>query len=201
MPTAYTSLIQEGINFENFVLTCSRAMGALIMIRDEPFDAPIPDKFEPSDYHKKELARAKRELEILASLSDEAKKDYCREYNVEQLAAWRKRAERSANLEAKYKEMLAKVLKWEPPTEHHEGLKKFMVDQIRSSIDFDCGMEYDKKPQFITIEEWYKMKVDRVERDIEYHTKEDMEEVERAEVRTEWVQQLKQSLNKDLAPK
>jgi len=44
MPTGYTAEIYEGekeVTFEKFALTCARAFGACITIRDEPMSASI----------------------------------------------------------------------------------------------------------------------------------------------------------------
>jgi len=62
MPTGYTNCIKDGVTFEQFVWKCARAMGALVMMRDEPSNAPIPVKFEPSNYYAEEVAKAKAKL-------------------------------------------------------------------------------------------------------------------------------------------
>ena len=73
MPTGYTAAIKDGISFNEYALSCARAFGALIMMRDEPADAPIPDEFKPSDYHFKKIEEAKAELARLRAMSpDEA---------------------------------------------------------------------------------------------------------------------------------
>ena len=70
MPTGYTAtLMEKGQDFPDFVLLCARAMGATIMLRDEPLDAPIPE-FQPSDYSAKQLEESKEELARL--LADDA---------------------------------------------------------------------------------------------------------------------------------
>ena len=60
MPTGYTAtLMEKGQTFQEFIMGCARAFGALIEMRDSPNDAPIPDKFEPSDYHAKRLIESR----------------------------------------------------------------------------------------------------------------------------------------------
>lgn len=56
MPTGYTSPLYEGkeISFEQFALRCARNFGALVMMREEPLDTPIPEKFNPCEYCKRE---------------------------------------------------------------------------------------------------------------------------------------------------
>ena len=59
MPTGYTAkLMEQGQTFPEFIMSCARAFGALIMMRDDPANAPIPEKFEPSDYHVRALKKA-----------------------------------------------------------------------------------------------------------------------------------------------
>lgn len=53
----------ENFTFPEFAMRCARNFGALIMMRDEPLDAPIPEKFEPSGYYKKEYEKAKAAYE------------------------------------------------------------------------------------------------------------------------------------------
>lgn len=40
MPTGYTDAIKDGISFNQFILSCARAFGALITMRDEPSSVP-----------------------------------------------------------------------------------------------------------------------------------------------------------------
>jgi hypothetical protein len=195
MPTGYTADIQDGISFEKFTLQCARAFGATIMMRDEPMDAPMPDEFKPSDYHTKELAVAKEKIAELQVLNDEEKAIRCKAAYDADLAGWNKRKAEKEALEVKYKEMLAKVVEWQAPTPDHEGLKQFMIEQIHSSIKWDCNMEYDEMPVELSSEEWHAKMLAAAQWGINYHTKEHAEKVKRSEASTAWVQALKQSLN------
>lgn len=53
MPTGYTAAVEDGTitEFDDFAWQCARAFGALIMMRDDPMSAPIPQKFEPTAEH------------------------------------------------------------------------------------------------------------------------------------------------------
>ena len=195
MPTGYTADISKGISFEKFVLQCARAMGALIMMRDDPSDTPIPDTFEPSDYHVKELEKAEQKYSFLLHLDKEQIKEYSESSYAEQMESWRKREDEKIELANKYREMLAKVVEWQPPTKDHEGFKDFMVKQIRESIDWDCK-PYEA-PEKLSPDEWYSKQLKDIDWSIEYHTKEGKEEVRRSKDRSEWVQQLKASLNSE----
>src|SRR5665213_2401224 len=64
MPTGYTSKLYEGKDqsFNEFVMRCARAFGALITMRDDPSDAPIPDEFTADSYYSERIATTTREL-------------------------------------------------------------------------------------------------------------------------------------------
>jgi hypothetical protein len=68
MPTGYTAAIKDGISFQQFAMACARAFGALVMMRDEPSSAPIPD-FQPSNFHVEHLELARAELARLQALT------------------------------------------------------------------------------------------------------------------------------------
>lgn len=71
MPTGYTHEVQSGevTDFPTFTMQCARAFGALIMMRDDPSDAQIPEQFEPSDYNRRARERAVAELQRLQNLT------------------------------------------------------------------------------------------------------------------------------------
>lgn len=62
MPTGYTAAIADGIDFKTYALSCARAFGALVEMRDEPANAPIPEEFKPSSYYVTSLASAREEV-------------------------------------------------------------------------------------------------------------------------------------------
>ena len=178
MPTGYTASISEGISFEKFVLRCARAMGALIMMRDEPFDTPIPDKFEPSKYHVKELEKANQRYSFLLHLNVDQIKEYSEKEYQEQLQSWQKCEHDKLELSNKYNEMLAKVVQWIPPTKEHVGFKEFMIKQIRESIEFDCTPH--EAPKQLSSDEWYGTQISNAVWSVQYHTTQNAEEIRRA---------------------
>ena len=198
MPTGYTAQIAEGITFKKFIMSCARAFGACIEMRDDPSDKPIPDEFKPSDYHEKQLAEANKRIVklkamTLAACEVEAKAEYekSRQYHKDGI-------KKDADLKRKYEAMLSEVKSWTPPTSEHEGLKKFMREQIEESIRFDCGGSYHKdalaslKP--MSGKGWQQKQIDQCLKDISYAAKNQKEENERAASRTAWVRQLRESI-------
>lgn len=194
MPTGYTAAIAKDITFEQFVMDCSRAMGAMIMMRDEPSDAPIPERFEPSDYSAKKLVEAQAELSRLQRYSENDATGAAKAEYAAAVSQYAERAKADAELRAKYEAMLARVMAWEAPTIDHSGFKVFMVDQIKESIRFDCGMEHYPKPEQKTGAAWLADAIAKAGKDIAYRSKAHAEEVERTEGRNAWLSALRASL-------
>lgn len=194
MPTGYTAAIADGISFEKFVWTCARAFGALVMMRDEPSGAPIPERFEPSDYNAKEAAKSRAELARLQAMSIEQVQEAAEEAYSQALERHTKRAEEKTELRNKYNAMLAKAVQWKPPTKDHEGLKGLMVSQLRDSIDWDCSDKYDQPPVKQDATAWRNTQLAELRRSIAYHEKVQAEENERAESRNAWLKALRDSV-------
>ena len=199
MPTGYTAQIAEGMTFEEFVMRCARGMGACIDLRDEPMSALIPDRFEPSDYHLTKRTVAEMELARLSRMSMAEAEDAARAEFLAAQAYHTTHMQKNDNLRQKYEEMLTKVRAWQPPTPDHAGMKKFMVEQLVSSIDFDCDNSYyrDRPPHRLSGPDWLATKMAAAQHDINYHTKEHAEEVERVERRNTWIASLRESLKKE----
>ncbi len=155
MPTGYTAKVGEGATFEEFVWACARAFGALVLMRDEPRNAPIDSNLKPSSYHSEELSKAKARIEELTSLTLDAVERRKESAYAEELADWKKRFEESADLATKYRAMIERVSAWTPPSAEHTELKAFMLKQLRDSLDFDTGY-LGGKPEKLSGAAWLK---------------------------------------------
>lgn len=192
MPTGYTSDIYEGkkVSFKQFAMNCARAFGACVTMREDDMNAEIPEKFEPSDYHKKALEKAQKDLVKAEKMTlDEAEKLAAKEH-AEEIASCEASAERRNATNARYDSMIEKVRAWVPPTSEHHEFKKFMLNQLEISRE-NWTPDSPKKKSGAA----FKLdKIKRAKYDIEYHTKEYAEEVERAASRSTWVRNLRESL-------
>ena len=198
MPSGYTAAIADGITFEQFALNCARAFGACITLRDESGGGDkIPDRFEPDDYHLKQLEKARARLTELEALSLKDAEERCGEaYRQAEASRLQRLQENKAQLEA-YSAMLAKVDAWEPPSDEHNGLRDFMQSQIEDSIKFDDMTDYLGKPTaYQTSIEWLEDQKRAALTDIGRHKAEYDKEVERTEQRNHWVRLLRESLRK-----
>lgn len=194
MPTGYTADIENGMSFEDFVWRCARAFGALIMMREDPMDAPIPAEFKPDDYHAKESEKARARLYDYERMSvDEARDESDRKRGEHEKMIAEMNA-KSRALKVKYDAMLARVREWQPPTKDHEGLRDFMIEQIESSIRFDCG-DYQPDPMpVLSGKDWKARQIEKARTDIAYHETKQIEEEKRTHGRNEWVSALRASV-------
>jgi hypothetical protein len=196
MPTGYTAPIEKGITFNEFVLGCARAFGALITMRDDPADAPIPDAFEVEKYHYEWVENAKAEVLRIEALTEEecraaAKKAY------DDALAYRENSIREKNeLRAKYDAMLADVRAWTPPSSDHVGLKDFMIKQIEESIEWDCDTSYYERdvPMLKPWDQWQREALNAARRTHANYEENLNKAIVAAQSRTRWVQQLRESL-------
>lgn len=198
MPTGYTYNIKNGITFEKFAMQCARGMGALMEMRDQPADAPIPERFEPCDYHAKKLVEAKQHLEWLQQISAiEAEREIDREHK-EACIFNQASNQASIALRSRYQTMLDSVNDWVPPTVDHVGFKEFMAEQITSSMRVDCyrAEELPADPIRPTFEEWRAKKIERTQSDITSYDQSYTKEVERTEGCNSWIKALRDSFEK-----
>lgn len=195
MPTGYTAGLYEGDeSFETFVMHAARGMSVLMLMRDAPFDAPIPDKFEPSDYHTKALHDARTRLETAMALTEAQAEELARIANERRTAEYEEAKAKDAARRRRYEEMLAKVEAWQPPTDDHMGFKRFMLEQLTESIRYDCGGGVSDPPKPITAIEYGENEIRRAFDDIYYHKDQLAKEEARCAQRTAWVKALRESL-------
>lgn len=195
MPTEYTAkLMEEGQSFQEFALTCARNFGALIMMRDEPLDAPIPDEFVPSGYYDKKLEETTALLTELLSMTQEQQLEFgnaAKTEGLNRLNAWLRR-ERTQN--ARLFDMKIKVLGWIPPRTH-QPLRDFMLQQIEVSMDTTDYVENAiANAEAMPPSEFYSRSVSNAASNIKRYTENRSDELRRTWKRNEWIKQLRDSL-------
>ena len=203
MPTGYTAGILDGEikTFSQFAKTCMRAFGATIHMRDEPNNKEYEPRKE-SSYHAKEIAKAKKILRYVKSLSDEQiKNKRIQEFN-KSYANYNKYIKKSNKDRKKLEVILSEIRAWTPPTSEHQNFKKFMDEQITGTIDHDCKNDYweEKLAEInnglsnINISEARKEMISNAKWNIDYHTKEKKREVESCDDSNKWVTDLLNSI-------
>lgn len=193
MPTSYTAGILDGTtkDFNQFAEHCSRAF--IMHLRDEPMDSEYK-KREVSDYHTKAIEKAKTELKQADSLSDEELIIQEKNRLIDSKKYHLDREEKIKNDKIKLESFLEKAKSYIPPTEKHQGIADFMIEQIEKTIDFDCSGTYHitalqeidleiKNLNAKDIRSKIKVKADK---DIDYHTKQHEADVKRCEEHNQW---------------
>jgi hypothetical protein len=199
MPTGYTADIENDITFEDYVLGCARAFGATMHQRDDNMKDKPKLRNTESSYHVDALSRAKTEvakLEAMRGVNDRTA--FGKKVIEEETASNQEYFNKKVSLRNKYEAMLQKAYNWFPPTLDHENLKKFMIEQITQSIDFDCDTKYamDRLTELSKANplDKYNDALRRAYKDVEYHETELMKERERNADANKWISALYDSL-------
>lgn len=192
MPTGYTARLYEGTptTFAEFVATCAHAFfydsatdaGELPQVRDD----------DPGRHHREELTKAQVAQVALDSMTEREIRDAADDEYEKRCAEEQESYKDSQAKRARYEAMLAQVKAWTPPTEKHENLKSFMVQQLESSIEHDCHERYSVDPK--TPEEWVAAQQKSITWRLEYHTEQLAKELERDAANRAWVDALRDSL-------
>lgn len=195
MPTGYTADVADGTttSLTDFAMRLARGMGALVMMRDDAWDAPIPERFEPSDYHPKKLAEIKASLDELRAMIPADWQAAADALVTERVAAAEKwRADRAVQRE-RYDAMIAKVEAWQNSP---EGIRKFALDQLTEGRRFDCPdrESYYESIEPMSGEEWKVEREATLMKESAYHAAEYQKEIDRTEGRNAWLKQLRASL-------
>lgn len=193
MPTGYTAAVVDGsvTEFKDFALSCARAFGALVTMRDEPMDAAIPYEFKPCSYNEERLGEASRRLADLANMTDEEISAASALALLEAMNAHDRYEAQCTLEERRIEAMEVKVAGWKPPTAEHADMKNFMLQQLAVS---KRGSFRSQAPERLSAKDWHLAETIKAAKDIEYHAGEHAKEIERARSRTQWVAQLRASL-------
>jgi len=189
------TLMEKGQALEAFVMGCARAFGALIDLRDSPSDAPIPDKFEPSNYNAKRLIESREKLAMFKAMTGAEKASFGQAEKAADIQRIERWLEKDQASNVRLKDMAAQVQAWNPPTKEHQGLKDFMLQQLdvsKNNVDYIQSLLSEALAKSAMT--YYETALLNAAQDIDYHTDENAKEIERANERTEWVRQLKLSI-------
>jgi hypothetical protein len=194
MPTGYTAAVVDGkvTEFKDFAMSCARAFGALITMRDDPSDAPIPDKIEPRSYYQDRIAEHQKRLGDVLAMNNVEAEAAAKAAHAEALKYRADYLVRQDQEAARLNNMLAKARAWKPPTPDHVEMKDFMIQQLMVSLP---GSYAPAIPELLDGETWRKREGDRIAKDIVYYKNEWAKEQEHAANRTQWLKALRASLN------
>ena len=200
MPTGYTDGINASTSFKEFAMKCARAFGALIEMRDDATDAPIPEEFKVGNFYYDSVKRSEAEVARLTKMTETQKKAGALKAFADATKSYAHRIEESNSKRRQYSRMLNKVESWEPPSDDYQGMKDFMIEQLTSSIKYDCidekdeGSYYNKKPVLETPKNWWTKSLMAAERSLAYDKRSLKDETDRTNSRNNWIKKLRESL-------
>ena len=152
MPTRYTAYIENGeiTTGKEFLKLCTRAFGVAINQKEEPLLNPTHTKFEPDSYYKERYDRAIDRLKEVKDMSFDEALAQMREHYNKRIAGYKQFVESAIEKNKKYQKIRDEVEQWIPPTEDHNGIKKFALEQIDVSMTkqkyIDEYIELSKQP-------------------------------------------------------
>src|ERR1019366_2046361 len=195
MPTGYTEkLMTKGQTFQEYAMLCARNFGACVMRREDPMSAPIPEMFEPREYYVEELRKTKEKLVHLQSLSPTDADRHGQKNKDESVGFYEAMLAREIAENQRLDEMTVQVEKWKPPTPDHQGMKEFMLEQIKVSRHDTTWVREELKAQRLKpATEFFAQELTAARREIVRYAKEQADEVARANSRTAWIQALRKS--------
>jgi len=206
MPTGYTAGIIDGeiTTFEQFATQCSRAFGATIHMRDNPLDSPYEPR-TPSQYYVNSLQSQREKLEETKTMTDEAiVRDFVNLLNDSLKYHERELEKTRVNLR-RLNSIMESAKSWVPPTEDHEGVRDYMIDQLEITIKADGDPSYHvnkivqaKKEleEGIDPKVYREERIKEIEDRISYYEVEVQKELERCKDSNEWMDKFLESIKK-----
>lgn len=196
MPTGYTAPVQDGkiTTLREFALCCARGMGVCITMRDDPSDAPIPERFEPNTKYCDE--EIKCNIDILEKALHAPDSECIAEIQTENTMIIHQNAEYGIRFyiqKKRYADMLDLVVGWQCSPEI-QSLKDFMVEQLQMTIRVHGDSPHVVKLKNSNPDEWRVEKIKEARKEIEHHTRRRQEEIARTEDRNAWLKSLRDCL-------
>jgi hypothetical protein len=206
MPTGYTAGIIDGeiTTFEQFATQCSRAFGATIHMRDNPLDSPYEPR-TPSQYYVNSLQSQREKLEETKTMTDEAIVQDFETLLKDSLEYHERELEKTKVNLGRLNSIMESAKSWVPPTEDHEGVRDYMIDQLEITIKADGDPSYHvnkivqaKKEleEGIDPKVYREEKIKEIEDRISYYEGEVQKELERCKQSNDWMDNFLESIKK-----
>jgi hypothetical protein len=206
MPTGYTAGIIDGkiTTFEQFATQCSRAFGATIHMRDNPLDSPYEPR-TPSEYYVNSLQSQREKLEETKTMTDEAIVQDFETLLKDSLEYHERELEKTKVNLGRLNSIMESAKSWVPPTEDHEGVRDYMIDQLEITIKADGDPSYHvnkivqaKKEleEGIDPKVYREEKIKEIEDRISYYGAEVQKELERCKQSNDWMDNFLESIKK-----
>ena len=207
MPTGYTAKIIEGeiTDFKDFAKLCIRNFGATMHMRDDSLDSEyIPD--EVPDFYKNNIKKSEEKIDEIKKMSDEDIINMENDRILDEIKYYKDKIE---HIKKSYKilnDMLKKAKNFKLPSDDYFHYRSFLIEQLESTINQDCDIEYYEKNLNDLNKEYGTIKypdiirnehIKNIENDIIYYKKTYNEQKKRVERNNKWVKELFEYLEKN----
>jgi len=129
--------------------------------------------------------------------ADETKAEFD-SYVIERIADCKETIDKMKKLQTAYNKKIEEAQNWNPPTPEHEGLKKFMIQQLTESMLFDCSYDHYeselKKLNKMTYDDYFEQQKQYHKWKIKYHIEYLEKDLNNIRKRNKWIQDLYNSL-------
>lgn len=196
MPTGYTQGILDGSiqSFNEFAKLCMRNFGACMHMRDEPFDAEYKPA-QPSEYYQEKIDKCKAELLLIESKSDEDFKADAIDVLKTELSLIQKMIDKCKENQVILYSFMKQAKAFVPPTPDHDGIKEFMIDQIKSTIDYDGNSSYYEERRAsieseiigFNVSDYRLKKIKALNKDLMYYKQQLSNDIDRCNKANKWV--------------
>lgn len=192
-------MIDKNQTFEQFVWTCARAFGALVMMRDESLGTKIDIESltKPSDHYVESIKEYSEKINLLENMTDAEKSIHGQQKIASQLEYARSQIGSDKEERSKIEDMIKQVIIWESPSDEHDGLKTFMLEQLTESIKYNLDEYYQEQIDRLTTMnpiDYYNQELEGAKNSLAYYEKAYTEELERCRTRKDWLIKLIESV-------
>lgn len=203
MPTGYTAYIEDGdiTTGKEFLKLCTRAFGIAIDLKDEPLSVLTPTHVIPDAYYKERYEKALEKLNKVNNLTFEEAKIQMKTAYERRISDYKRYAEKEIAMNQKYAKVRKEVEEWIPPTEEHQGLKKFALEQIDMCVTkqeyIDEYLEKSKETfddSDEAVEKYISDNIQYCKEKLDRAYKSWKEELERTEKKNIWIKMLLESI-------
>lgn len=196
MPTGYTAAVADGTitTLKDFAEACFRGMGVCVTMRDEPSDVPVPESFQVSTYHADKVANYKKQLVGFVTTPEHELREYYAAAVKKETEQLDIQVKQNTSIYKRYSDMRDLVYKLKPENAPAgldlHGFKEFMLDQLKTSINFDVstvGAERELPEYMLQFDTWYAHMLIELAEKIRHHRECHDKEVKKTHERNEWL--------------
>ena len=204
MPTGYTADVLDGkiTTLAEFAKTCIKNFAACSHMREDGPGAEYRPRVADS-YYKEQLDAA---FQTMTYLNDPAEwtamASRCKQGILDKIEQYEASITKAKANRISTERMLVLVNDFDPPTSEYQGLKRFMIEQLETTLRFDCSTRFyeeslaelnTKLRDFNSVTAMQQLR-EQTSKDILRYNEEYIKERDHCETSNKWVEVLLEAL-------